>query len=69
MQISFINEIFTISLFFPEGVKINFENMKRASDGEALKWKKTTKIRDQVFLAMGIPPAPNTSKMIGHTWK
>jgi hypothetical protein len=29
---SFINEIFKISLFLPEGVKIDIENIKRASN-------------------------------------
>jgi hypothetical protein len=50
-------------------VKIDFENPKRASDIKAIKWKKTTKSRDQVFLATGIPPSPNTSSIIGDTWK
>jgi hypothetical protein len=66
---SFINEIFKISLFLPEGVRIDFENTKRTSDVEAVKWKKTTKIRNQVFPAVRIPPSPNTSRTIGHTWK
>jgi hypothetical protein len=47
---SFINEIFEFSLFLPEGVKIDFENTQRASEVKAVKWGKTTKIRDQVFL-------------------
>jgi hypothetical protein len=43
---SFINEIFKISLFLPEGVKSDFENTKRASDVKVVKWKKAAKIRD-----------------------
>jgi hypothetical protein len=37
---SFINEIFKISLFLPEVVKIDFENTKHASDVKEVKWKK-----------------------------
>jgi hypothetical protein len=37
MQMSFIDEIFKISLFLPEGVKIDFENTKCVSDVTALK--------------------------------
>jgi hypothetical protein len=66
---SFINEIFKISLFLPEGVKIDFENTTCAWDVKAVKWKKTEKIRDPVFLATGIPPSPNKSRIIGHTCK
>jgi hypothetical protein len=66
---SFICEIFKISLFLPEGVEIDFENTKRTSDVKAIRWKNTTKIRDQVSLATGIPPSPNRSRIIGHTWK
>jgi hypothetical protein len=44
---SFINEIFNISLFLREGVKFDFENTKLASDVKAAKWKRTPKIRDQ----------------------
>jgi hypothetical protein len=40
---SFIIEIFKISLFLPEGMKIDFENTKRASDGKAVKWIKDSK--------------------------
>jgi hypothetical protein len=66
---SFINEIFKNFLFLPEGVKIDFENANRASDVKAVKWKKTAKIRDQVFLAMRITSSRKTSRIIGHTWK
>jgi hypothetical protein len=59
--------MFKISLLLPEGVKIDFENVKRTSDIQAVKWKKTAKIRDEVFLATGIPPSPNTSIIINHT--
>jgi hypothetical protein len=48
-------------MFLPEVVKIDFENTKRASDVKAVK------IRHQIFLAPGIPPSPNTSKIICHT--
>jgi hypothetical protein len=58
-----------ISLFLLEGVKIDFENTKRVSGVQAGKRKKTAKIRDQVFLVKGIPPSPNISRIIGHTWK
>jgi hypothetical protein len=58
-----------ISLFLLEGVKIDFQNIKRASDVTAVKWKKRAKIRGQVFLAPGIPPLLNTSIIIDHTWK
>jgi hypothetical protein len=57
------------SLFFLEGVKIDFENTKPASDVQAFKTEKTAKICDQVFLARRIPPSPDTSRIIGHTWK
>jgi hypothetical protein len=63
------NETFKISLFLLEGVKIDFENTKRVSDVKAGKRKTTTKIRDQGFLVRGIPPSPNISRIIGHTWK
>jgi hypothetical protein len=43
IQVSFINEIFKISLFLPEAVKIDFENAKRASDVKAVKWTKDNK--------------------------
>jgi hypothetical protein len=56
-------------LFFPDGVKIDFENTKPASDVQAFKTEKTAKIYDHVFLARRIPPSPDTSKIIGHTWK
>jgi hypothetical protein len=63
---AFINEIFKISLFLPEEVKIDSEKTKGASDGRQYNRKKTADIRDQVFLATGIPPSPNTSRIIGH---
>jgi hypothetical protein len=56
-------------LFFPEGVKIDFENIKHASGVKTVKWKMAAKIRDQVFLATGILPWSNTLRIIGHTWK
>jgi hypothetical protein len=67
---SFLNEIFKISLFRPEGVergqlsgnglhvKSTLKNTKPASYVKAVKWKKTIKIRDQNFLATRIPPSP-----------
>jgi hypothetical protein len=61
--------MFKISLFLPEVVKIDFENTERVSDVKAVKRKKIAKIRDQVFLASGILPSPNKSRIIGHTWK
>jgi hypothetical protein len=39
----FINEIFQISLFPPEEVKIDFENTKHASDVKAVNSKKDSK--------------------------
>jgi hypothetical protein len=64
-----MNDISKNSLFFPEGVKIDIENTKRPSDVKAVKWKKTAEVRDQVFLAAGIPASRNTSRIIGHPWK
>jgi hypothetical protein len=61
--------LFKISLFLSEGVKIDFENTECASDVMAVKWAKIGKIRDQIFMAPGIPPSPNTSRIVGHTWK
>jgi hypothetical protein len=69
MEMSFINETLKMSLFPPERVKINFENTKRAPDVLAVKWKKTSKIPDQLFLATGMPPSPNTSRIVSHIWK
>jgi hypothetical protein len=43
---SFINEIFKIFMFLPEGGAIDFHNAGRASDIKAIKWKKTAKICD-----------------------
>jgi hypothetical protein len=63
------NEAFKISLFLLEGMKIDLENTKRVSDVKAGKRKKIAKICDQVFLVRGIPPSPNISRIIGHTWK
>jgi hypothetical protein len=63
------NETVKISLLLIKGVKIDFENTKRVSDVKAGKRKKTAKIRDQVFMVRGIPPSPNISSIIGHTWK
>jgi hypothetical protein len=68
-KMSFVNEIFKISLFLPEGVKTAFENTKRASTLRQSNGQKTTRINDQVFLAMGIMPSLNTSRIIDHTWK
>jgi hypothetical protein len=66
---SFINEILKISFFLPDGVKIDFENIKHASDAKAVKKKKTAKIHDLVCLAPGILPSPNPSRITGHPWK
>jgi hypothetical protein len=44
-----MNAIFKNSLFLPEGVKIDFENTKHASDVKGGKWKRTAKIPDYVF--------------------
>jgi hypothetical protein len=66
---SFINEIFKISLFLSVGVKIDFENVKCDLDAKGVKWQNTEKIRDQVLLATGILPLPNTSRINGHAWK
>jgi hypothetical protein len=63
---SFGNKIFKISLFLLEEVKIGCENTKRMADVKVVKRKKAAKIRDQVFLATGIPSSPNTLRIIGH---
>jgi hypothetical protein len=49
--------------------KINFENIKRALDVKAGKSIKTAKIRDQAFPATRMPLSPNTSGILGQTWK
>jgi hypothetical protein len=48
-------------------VKINFESTEHPSEVKELKWKKTAEVRDQVFLAAGIPASRDTSKIISHT--
>jgi hypothetical protein len=40
---SFINKRFRIYLFLPEGVIIDIENIRRASDVSEVKWKKDSK--------------------------
>jgi hypothetical protein len=64
-----MNEISKNALFLHEGMKIDIENTKRPSDVQPVKWKKTAEVRDQVFLAAGIPASRNTSRIIGHPWK
>jgi hypothetical protein len=40
---SLINEIVEFSLFLPEGVTIDFETTKHASDVKVVKWKRNSK--------------------------
>jgi hypothetical protein len=65
----FVNDISQNSRFLPEGVEIEIEHTTRPSDVKAAKWKKTAEVREQVFLAAGIPASRNTSRIIGHSWK
>jgi ribosomal silencing factor RsfS len=69
MPMSFINKMLKISIFLPEGVTIDFENAKRASDVKAVELKKKAKIHDDVFLATGISPSRNTLRLIGNNSK
>jgi hypothetical protein len=46
---SFINEIFNVSRFLPEVVKIDRENTKPASDVQAVKWKRQQRFMIKVF--------------------
>jgi hypothetical protein len=52
---------------FLSGWKIDLEYAKRKSDVQAVNWKE--KVCDRVFLAVGRPLSPNTSKSIDHSWK
>jgi hypothetical protein len=46
-------------------VKIGFENIKRASDVQAAKWKKTAEIRDKVFWLPECRPCQIHQELLG----